>query len=292
MRVLDFGSINIDYVYQMDDFVKVKETKSCSHFERNIGGKGLNQAIACKKAGLDVYMAGCIGQDGLFILDYLKQQGIHTDFIQVVKEPTGHAIIQVCESENSIILYHGANHAITNDYIDDVFNHFNKDDILLIQNEISNLDAILNKAIKKQMKIYFNIAPYQDNVKSLPLNQIDTIFVNEIEGKQLSQCESDSYIDILEKLREMYSYPTLIMTVGKEGAYAYKDQILHQPSFPVTVIDSTAAGDTFTGYYIFSRFQNKTIQKAMEIASLASSITIQRKGAAKSVPEYKELEYD
>lgn len=292
MKVLDFGSINIDFVYQMDGFVQVKETKACSHFEKNIGGKGLNQAIACQKAGLDVYLAGCIGEDGLFILDYLKQQNIHTDFIQVVNQPTGHAIIQVCESENSIILCHGANYAISDSFVEEVFSHFSQDDILLIQNEISNLNKIINCAIQKQMKIYFNIAPYEDNVKSLPLNQMDTIFVNEIEGQQLSQCKTNDFETIIKTLHELYPNPVFVMTVGKEGAYSFKNKILLQPSFPVTVIDSTAAGDTFTGYYISSQNKNKSIEESMKIAALASSITIQRKGAAKSIPKYEELKYD
>lgn len=116
MNILNFGSLNIDYVYAVDHFVTVGETTGSFSMDRNVGGKGLNQSVAFAKAGATIYHAGCVGTDGSFLTDYLKKVGVHTNYVKVVDVPTGNAIIQVDKTgQNCILLYGGANQAVTED---------------------------------------------------------------------------------------------------------------------------------------------------------------------------------
>ena len=148
--ILNFGSVNIDNCYQVRDFVRAGETISALEVTRHAGGKGFNQSVALARAGAKVCHAGCIGEDGLFLRDMLHAEGVDTDFLRVTDSPTGNAIIQVnARGENCIILYTGANGCVTEDYADEVFSRFGPDDVLLVQNEISSLPYIIEKAREK-----------------------------------------------------------------------------------------------------------------------------------------------
>ena len=119
MKILSFGSLNYDYTYEVEHFLAPKETLAAKSMQRGFGGKGANQSIAFARAGLSVYHAGRVGADGQPFVDYLKQNGIHTDYL--IKDDaaaTGHAIIEVCRGENCILIYGGANQEITTEQID------------------------------------------------------------------------------------------------------------------------------------------------------------------------------
>ena len=118
MKVLNFGSLNLDYVYQVDHMAAAGETLASLDMEIFCGGKGLNQSIALAKAGAEVYHAGCIGADGEILVKTLAEAGVRTDYIKILPGKTGHAIIQVDKTgQNCILLYGGANRAVTEDYI-------------------------------------------------------------------------------------------------------------------------------------------------------------------------------
>ena len=151
MKILCFGSCNIDYVYGLKHIVRPGETISAGSMEQFPGGKGLNQSIALAKAGAEVYHAGCVGNDGLILIDTLAEYGVDTSYIKTVDAKTGQAIIQVDDNgENGIFIYQGANIMITEEYIDEVLSDFSSDDILLVQNEISNLRYLLKKSSGKK----------------------------------------------------------------------------------------------------------------------------------------------
>ena len=169
MKILTFGSCNIDYVYEVDHIVQPGETLVANKLSKFPGGKGLNQAIAIARAGAEVYFAGCIGEDDTMLCPILQQAGVDISKLLTVNGPTGHAIIQVDKnSENSIVIYRGANGLVTESYIDKVLEDFEEGDILLLQNEISNLLYLIKKAAEKRMKIILNPSPYED-----VLNKID-----------------------------------------------------------------------------------------------------------------------
>ena len=134
MKILNFGSCNIDYVYSLDHIVRVGETETTNKLEIFPGGKGLNQSIAASKAGVKVYHAGCVGYDGNLLTDILSENGIDISYLRKTPEKIGHAVIQVSnKGENSIFLYPGSNEMVSEDYIDDVLENFDSGDIILLQ---------------------------------------------------------------------------------------------------------------------------------------------------------------
>lgn len=289
MKVLNYGSLNIDYVYEMDEFVKEGETKSSLKFTKNIGGKGLNQSIAFKRAGLDIYHAGKIGFDGLFLKDFLKDNEVNVDYITFDNNESGHAIIQVdSKGKNSIILNGGANQRITKEEIDEVLSNFESNDLLILQNEINNIDYIIEKAYKKGMQIAINLAPINGNEKKYDLSKVNIINVNESEGKTL--VGKDNPEDIFNELIKRFPNAMIILTLGELGSKCYyQNKRYHQDIFKVEVVDTTSAGDTFFGFFLKEYYQTKKIEKALLIASKASSICVSKKGSGISIPKYDEV---
>lgn len=292
MKVLSFGSLNYDHFYEVDHFVLPKETMSSLAYRRGYGGKGLNQSIAMAKAGLKVYHAGRVGYDGQDFIDYLKGYGVNTDYL--VKDEnvaTGHAIIEVCNGENRIILFGGANQEVSPSQIDETLKFFDEGDLLLIQNEISSISYLMDRAKEKGLITAFNTAPFNEKVYTYPLDKTDIFIVNEVEAKGLSGCESDDLLRIAEALKDKFPGKEIIMTAGSEGSYYIKDDILiHQDIYKVKAVDTTSAGDTFTGFFLASYLKDKDVKKALDLASRASSITVSRKGSSSSIPSIEELQ--
>lgn len=290
MKILNFGSLNIDKVYAVEEIVKGGETIDSVSFYESVGGKGLNQSIAVAKAGGNIMHAGCVGKDGEILLQALKDNNVDTSLIKTVETASGQAIIQVDKhGQNCIILFHGANYEVDKAYIDEVMQDFVQGDILILQNEISNIDYIIEVAKAKQMKIYLNPSPINENLNKYNMQAIDGIFVNEHEGAYLA--DKEKVEDILDSLASKYSELEIILTFGDKGAYyRHKDINIFQPAYKVDAVDTTAAGDTFTGYFIALRQQGKSIEESLQKASKASSITVSRKGASISIPKIAEVD--
>ncbi|MCR4856027.1 MAG: ribokinase [Erysipelotrichaceae bacterium] len=291
MRVLNFGSLNYDHVYEMDHFTEPKETQSSLSYIRNYGGKGLNQSIALAKAGLDVCHAGKVGSDGQDFIDYLNSYNVDTKYLyKDDSEATGHAIIEICKGQNRIILHGGANQSIDDSLIDDVLKDFGSEDVLLIQNEISDLGYLIDRAHELGMTIVFNTAPMNEKVFTYPLDKIDIFVVNEIEGAGLAGIRSDDIDTIISALKERYPDRKIVLTVGEKGSYYIEnDLLIHQDIYEVEAVDTTAAGDTFTGFFLASYLKDGDVKKALDLAARASSITVQGKGAAMSIPDISQL---
>lgn len=290
MKILNFGSLNIDKVYAVEEIVKGGETIDSISFSESVGGKGLNQSIAVAKAGGNIMHAGCVGKDGEILLQALKDNNVDTSLIKTVETASGQAIIQVDKhGQNCIILFHGTNYEVDKAYIDEVMQDFAQGDILILQNEISNIDYIIEVAKAKQMKIYLNPSPINENLNKYNMQAIDGIFVNEHEGAYLAGKEKVE--DILDSLASKYPELEIILTFGDKGAYyRHKDINIFQPAYKVDAVDTTAAGDTFTGYFIALRQQGKSIEESLQKASKASSITVSRKGASISIPKIAEVD--
>ena len=290
MKVLNFGSLNYDYIYELEHFVLPKETISSLGYSRNFGGKGLNQSIALAKAGLDIYHAGRVGNDGQDFIDYLNEYKVKTDYLlKDENEATGHAIIQVCKGQNCIILHGGANQKVDEKQVDEVLSHFEKGDVLLLQNEISSIGYIMKKAHEKEMKIVINTAPMDEKIFTYPLELVDIFVVNEVEAAGLVKSETKDEEVIIKLLKEKFPDKEIVMTVGERGAYYIGEEIIHEPALKVEAVDTTAAGDTFTGFFLASYLAHKDVRRALKLATKASSITVQGKGAAKSIPNIEDL---
>lgn len=291
MKILDFGSINIDHVYNVPHMIRPGETLSSSDVNDFAGGKGANQSVALAKAGADVWFSGKVGEDGQWLLDKLKSNGVNTDLVSKYDGPTGHTIIQLTpEGENSIILFGGGNQSITEDEIRRTFDHFEEGDYLVLQNEINLMPLILETAHKKGMKICLNPAPYDKSINDWPLEYVDILIVNELEAEGLA-AEGGSFEDVLKALTGKFKDTEIIMTVGESGSYYGKNEkTIHVPITKTRAVDTTAAGDTFLGYYLASRINGFKVKESMGRASKASSITVSRPGAMDSIPMLREID--
>ena len=292
MKVLNFGSLNYDYVYEVDHFVRPKETLSSKSYSRGFGGKGLNQSIALNKAGIDVFHAGRVGYDGDDFLDYLAEYNVNTTYLyEDDSTSTGHAIIEVCNGENRILLYGGANQLIDEKQIDETLVHFGVGDVLLIQNEISSMSYLIKKAHEIGMYIVFNTAPMDDKVFTYPLDLINMFIVNEIEGSGLAGIESDNIKDIIDGLLNKFNDKEIVLTVGANGSYfIHKDGTVFQEAYKVDAVDTTAAGDTFTGYFISGLIKKMPTRVNLILASKAAALAVTKPGAAQSIPFMSEVE--
>ncbi len=289
MRVLNFGSCNIDYVYQLDHMVTEGETERSDSMAIFAGGKGLNQSIAAARAGIKICHAGYIGADGDFLLDALTKDGVDTTFVRRVAEKNGHAIIQVNRfGENAIVVHPGTNAMLDEPYVDDVLSHFSAGDLVILQNETNLLPYIIRQAYQRKMAILLNPSPINQALQNVPLSMLSYLVLNEIEaaslfhGKDTDTCLTNAAAQ----------YPTLriVLTRGKQGAiYWDEDGTLYQHAFLVDAVDTTAAGDTFTGYFVSGLARDISIQANLRTASAASAIAVSRHGASPSIPTMDEV---
>lgn len=287
MKVLNFGSLNIDYVYQVDHFVQKGETLSSSRLDMYSGGKGMNQSLALTRAGAEVYHAGAVGADGTFLIEMLEASGVHTDYIQVKDDVrTGNAVIQNdIRGDNCILLYSGANYSITEEQADEVISAFSEGDCLMLQNEINQLDYITKRAKEQKMKIVLNPSPINQTIFDLPLECIDYFILNEIEGKMLSGTGETDPEKILDLLSCKYPDTEIVLTLGEAGSiYRGHEGTIYQKAYQVDTVDTTAAGDTFAGYYIAGRIRQYSVRESLDLAAKASAIAVTQKGAAPSIP--------
>jgi ribokinase len=204
--------------------------------------------------------------------------------------PNGHAIIQVdSNGENSIILFGGANQQNSSEFIDDVLSHFDWGDVLLIQNEINMTAELIEKAKAKGLYIVFNPAPMTDEVLSFPLDLIDLFVVNETEAAAITGKAVLS--DMMEEMLNRFPAAATIFTLGAKGSvYQLGEEVFKCKAIDVgPVLDTTAAGDTFIGYFLALQAINLSVENSLRGASKASGIAVSRKGASSSIPYNNEL---
>ena len=289
MKVLNFGSLNLDYVYQVESILIPGETQASKSRQIFCGGKGLNQSIALAKAGIPVYHAGLIGEGGEPLLEVCKENGVNTEFIRQIPGPCGHTVIQVDENgQNCILLFGGSNRSMTKEFVDTVLDSFEEGDIILLQNEINELDYIIDRAYEKKMMIILNPSPFDSALEKCDLSKISLFLMNEIEGFQITgEKEPDR---ILAKVKELYPKAKVVLTLGGDGS-VYQDEtgIYRQGIFKVKAVDTTAAGDTFTGYFISSIIDGMPVQDGLKLAAKASAIAVSRAGATASIPVRSEV---
>lgn len=290
MRILNLGSLNFDKVYQVPHFVSGGETILSRDFGEFLGGKGLNQSIALARAGAVVYHAGAIGPDGAALREALEEAGADTRYLHRVDTVSGHAIIQNADGQNCIIVCGGANQCVTEKQIQETLSDFGTGDWLLIQNEVSNVPFAIREAKRRGMTVAFNASPITEKLLSYPLELVDCFLINEVEGKALSGAQSEDFGTILEALATRFPQAVIVLTVGEQGVL-YRDGELRlcHGSYPVNAVDTTAAGDTFCGYFLSCLSKGMPAQKALEIASKASAIAVSRHGAVPSIPMWDEV---
>ena len=291
MRFVNFGSLNIDYTFIVDKIVCAGQTISSLSEQRFPGGKGLNQSLAAARAGCEIYHAGQIGDDGLFLKELLEEADVDCRFLKVAEEGgTGKAFIQVESSgQNCIVLSGGANQKNTHEYCDEVLNYFGEGDYLLLQNEVNCLDYLIEQGNKKGMRIVLNPSPMNEEIFQCDLSKVSMFIMNEDEGYQISgETEPEK---ILELMEEKYPNAEVVLTLGEKGAaYSHKKERIYQMGYPVKTVDTTGAGDTFTGYFLACILRNMQIKDCLQYASRAAAIAVTRKGAASAIPWKEEVD--
>jgi len=289
MPVLNFGSCCIDHVYSVPHFAAPGETLPCSDYQVHPGGKGLNQSIAMAAAGAKVKHAGKVGEDGRWLLELMASKNIDVSMMKVDAGPTGHANIQVTpEGENSIVLFGGANRTITKSDIDEALEEAHSGEFLLIQNEISALDYLIDRACEKEMRVVFNAAPMSGDVNELPLEAIELLVINEIEGFELTTKTVPD--EIIATLSSRFSDTNILLTLGAAGSiYAGKGDSVFQPAMKVEAVDTTAAGDTYVGFFLAGYSAGNSVEECLALATSAAAVCVMRAGAATSIPSLGEL---
>ena len=290
MAVINFGSINIDHVYSVDHFVRPGETIASSNYQQLLGGKGANQSIALAQAGADVKHVGSIHESDASFKQTLIKHGVDCRYVRCHDVPSGHAIIQVTPGgENAIVLFGGANLTLTPDTVKKSLLDTSDMDWVLTQNETSCIDEVLKQAKEKGLRVAFNPAPMSESVKSLPLDCVDLLIVNETEAAALTGAEALD--DIIEVFQQQWTHAEVLITLGKDGVLMITEQGIEKVSaFTVEAVDTTAAGDTFIGYFL-SAYSNHTAAKdALVRGCAASAIAVTRKGAAQSIPTEEEVD--
>ncbi|MFR5881321.1 MAG: PfkB family carbohydrate kinase [Cloacibacillus evryensis] len=243
---------------------------------------------------METYHAGCIGEDGLFLLKELEEAGVDTRYVHVLKrERTGNAIIQNdLNGDNCIILYGGANRAVTRDLADEVLSGFQRGDCLVLQNEINELPYIIRRAREIGLKIVLNPSPMEASVLELPLECVDCFMLNRVESAQLLGLDDGNAAaetELIEALGGRFPSAEIVLTMGEKGSFYISGggRPLRPRAYPAEAVATTAAGDTFTGFY--RRKDARAFRSgAMDLAARAAAISVARSGGLSSIPTLAE----
>ncbi|QAX31460.1 ribokinase [Leisingera sp. NJS204] len=286
MAIWNLGSINADMVYALPHLPAAGETLAARRLDRFLGGKGANMSVAVVRAGSEVNHIGAVGPDGAWAIERLKGYGAGIRNIAQVDIPTGHAIIAVePEGENQIILFPGANRALTQDQLEQALSRANAGDILVMQNE-TNMQAEAARAGRDHgMRVCYAAAPFDADAVQAVLPFLDFLILNEVEAGQLKEASG--------KLPDELGIKDVIITLGAKGARHINGEtgaILDVPALPVTPVDTTGAGDTFTGYVLSGLDQGLPLSEAMSQAAQAAALMVTRHGTADVIPELKEVQ--
>jgi len=290
MTVTSFGSLNIDHVYRVEHISIPGESLVSIDLNHYCGGKGLNQSIALSRCGARVRHAGCIGSGGGILKDMLEKNNVDCSKLLEIDGENGHAIIQVDRNgQNSIITYGGSNRKLTEAYVDDIMTLAKPGELLLMQNETNLGGYIAKKAKQKGMTVALNPSPVDDHLlKEFPFEFVDIFIINEIEAAALTGCDDPD--DAADDMLKRFPSARIVHTLGEKGVlYRDKEQRYTHKGYEVPVVDTTAAGDTFTGFFLGSFASGKSIPECLEIGSIAAALAVSAKGAADSIPSIDDV---
>ena len=295
MAIVNFGSCIIDHVYCVPHFVRPGETLPATGYRVFAGGTGFNQTLALARAdvtasGHTLAHAGAIGENGRWLLELLRAEGVDVRDVVVTDTPTGHGIIQVNDQgENAILQFPGANRTLAADHIDRVLAGYGPGDVLLLQNEVNALDQLIRTAVERGLRVVLNPAPMNAAIADLPLERVWLLIVNEVEGFDLTGSREPG--EILARLGQRCPESCVVVTLGAAGARCVcNGREYRVNAWPAQAIDTTGAGDTFTGYFVASLLAGQEIGPALERAARAAALCVARHGAADSIPNAAEVD--
>ncbi len=278
MAIFNLGSINIDHVYRVPSLPRPGETVSALDYSRGLGGKGANQSIAAASAGAVTHHIGAIGKGDEWVLEPFLRLGLDQAHIRSLDQATGHAVIYVdAAAENSIVLFTGANHAITEAQIDKALEQAEPRDWLILQNETNLVAYAAARAKALGMRVAYSAAPFvAADIQSVSAS-IDMLVLNEGEALLL--------LDALPEFEAGHPDLAWLVTLGSNGSrYRHGTEVTQVPALPAQAVDTTGAGDTYLGYFIAALDAGRTIREAMTEAAAAAALQVSRHGAAAAIP--------
>ena len=290
MSVLSIGSMNLDYVYQVPHLARPGESLMATAMETKAGGKGLNQTLALARAGATVRHAGCIGSEGAVLRDLLAENGVDVSLVETVEAPQGSAFIQVDQTtaQNSIVVFGGSNRALTPERVEELLESAQPKERVVLQNEVSSMREILAGCAEHGLPVILNPAPYSDDIATMDLSPVEWLIVNEVEVEQLTGTGDPDEAWQVVQLR--WPNTSLIVTLGEQGSICFhQNERIVQEAYKVKAVDTTAAGDTFIGYFVAGLEESLPLAQCLRQASVASAIAVTRPGAAPSIPWKREL---
>jgi ribokinase len=286
MTIFNLGSINADHVYRVPHLPGPGETLAAHSLQTGLGGKGANMSVAAARAGSHVAHIGAVGADGLWARDRLMEYGVDTRHIAQLDVPTGHAIINVDDAgENAITLFSGANQAIKENAISAALSAGSTGDILVMQNETNAQLIATEVGSKLGFRVCYAAAPFDAEAVKAVLPFLDFLILNQIEAEQLETALGLKIEDL--KIED------IIVTLGSDGArWLNKTNGIYRKfdALKVTPIDTTGAGDTFTGYVLSGLDRGLSMGQAISLAMRAAALMVTRMGTADVIPDLKEAE--
>ena len=292
-KLVNLGSLCIDFVYSVPNIAREGETVSSLGQQQFPGGKGLNQSVSAALAGITVHHHGSIGADGALLREALEGAGVIVDNVLVSESDSGRAFIQVDASgSNAIVIDGGANRSITPGQVKAALDAMGPADWLLLQNEINDLDEVIRQGADRGLKIALNLAPVDQRIKNYPLDMLDLLIVNLVEGQAVSGT-SDTGVALAEKIADLLPATSVLLTEGKNGSIMIDCENrlrIETGSFDVEVVDETAAGDAFVGYFMAGLVESRELGLLLKEASAAGAVAVSRPGAATSIPQRTDVE--
>lgn len=286
MTVFNLGSINADLFYQVPHLPGPGETLASTGHSRGLGGKGANMSVATARAAARSVHIGAVGADGRWAVERLLEYGVDTRHIAEVSEPTGHAVIMVdAGGENAILLYPGANHALSETDIAAALDEATEDDTFLFQNETSAQIAGATLASARGMRVVYAAAPFDAAAVQAVLPLLDMLVMNAVEAEQLTTATGIALGDL--PVRD------IVVTLGGDGCRWLNTDTGEDRSFPaiqVVPVDTTGAGDTFTGYLVAALDRGLPMEQAISLGQQAAAIMVTRHGTADVIPDLKDIE--
>lgn len=290
------GSLNMDLVVNVDTMAKPGQTIIGSNFKEVPGGKGANQAVAMARLNGNVSMIGKVGEDGFgqTLINSLKNDKVDTTYIQTSKGATGVALITVDKNaQNSIVVSPGTNFEVKEDDIDNNIEAIKNSDIVVLQLEtpLNTIKYALNKAKELNKYTILNPAPavkLDDEI----IKNVDLLTPNETELEIISGVSIETEEDIQKAAQIMIEkgVKELIVTLGSKGSlYINKEKSMFKKAYKVEAVDTTAAGDSYTGALAVALSQDKNIEDAMDFASKVGALSVLKEGAQSSLPTLEDV---
>lgn len=286
MAIWNLGSINADMVYAVPHLPGPGETLAASGYARFLGGKGANMSVAAARAAAHVRHIGAVGADGAWAVERLLEYGVDTRHIAQVEEPTGHAIIAVEPGgENQILIYPGANRVIAEGAIQAALAEAGAGDTLLLQNETNGQELAARIGRDLGLRVAYAAAPFDAAAVQAVLPYLDFLILNAVEAEQLTQATG--------LMPQALPVRDVIVTLGEKGARhidTVAGEMRDYPAIPVTPVDTTGAGDTFTGYVLAGLDRGLPMPQVIAQAMRAGAIMVTRHGTADVIPDLRDVQ--